>query len=71
MEQPISTESNKKTPPFLGGAMIIASTTIGAGMFALPIESAGMWTVWTITALVFTWLCMLCSGLLLLETNLH
>lgn len=71
MEQQISTENNKKTGPFLGGAMIIASTTIGAGMFALPIESAGMWTVWTVAALVLTGFCMLCSGLLLLETNLH
>ena len=71
MEQQISTENKKQTHSFLGGAMIIASTTIGAGMFALPIESAGMWTVWTTIALVFTWFCMLCSGLLLLETNLH
>ena len=27
----------------LGGAMIIAGTTVGAGMFSLPVVGAGMW----------------------------
>ncbi|MBV7316925.1 tryptophan permease [Shewanella sp. NIFS-20-20] len=55
----------------LGGAMIIAGTTVGAGMFSLPVVSAGMWFSYGIVMLIAIWLIMLLSGLLLLETNLH
>jgi len=55
----------------LGGAMIIAGTTVGAGMFSLPVVGAGMWFGYSILMLVGIWFCMLVSGLMLLETNLH
>lgn len=55
----------------LGGAMIIAGTTVGAGMFSLPVVGAGMWFGYSILMLLGIWFCMLMSGLLLLETNLH
>ncbi|MCE9686092.1 tryptophan permease [Shewanella sp. AS16] len=55
----------------LGGAMIIAGTTVGAGMFSLPVVGAGMWFGYSILMLLGVWFCMLMSGLLLLETNLH
>lgn len=55
----------------LGGAMIIAGTTVGAGMFSLPVVGAGMWFGYAMIMLVGIWFCMLMSGLLLLETNLH
>ncbi|QDF65714.1 tryptophan permease [Shewanella sp. SNU WT4] len=55
----------------LGGAMIIAGTTVGAGMFSLPVVSAGMWFSYSVVMLIAIWLIMLLSGLLLLETNLH
>lgn len=61
----------KASPSFIGGAMIIAGTAVGAGMFSVPTVSAGMWSVWAIFALVFTWFCMLHSGLMILETNLN
>jgi hypothetical protein len=32
-------------PSVLSGAMILAGTAVGAGMFAMPIEAAGMWSV--------------------------
>ncbi|QYJ71285.1 tryptophan permease [Shewanella sp. FJAT-51649] len=55
----------------LGGAMIIAGTTVGAGMFSLPVVGAGMWFGYSVLMLLGIWFCMLMSGLLLLETNLH
>lgn len=55
----------------LGGAMIIAGTTVGAGMFSLPVVGAGMWFSYAMLMLLGIWFCMLMSGLLLLETNLH
>lgn len=55
----------------LGGAMIIAGTTVGAGMFSLPVVSAGMWFGYSLMVLIGIWFIMLMSGLLLLETNLH
>ncbi|WP_372870083.1 tryptophan permease [Shewanella sp.] len=60
-----------KAPSLLGGAMIIAGTTVGAGMFSLPVVGAGMWFGWSLVLMVVIWLCMLTSGLLLLETNLR
>ena len=55
----------------LGGAMIIAGTTVGAGMFSLPVVGAGMWFGYSMVMLLGIWFCMLVSGLMLLETNLH
>lgn len=55
----------------LGGAMIIAGTTVGAGMFSLPVVGSGMWFGYSIAMLLGVWFCMLMSGLLLLEANLH
>ncbi len=51
--------------------MIIAGTTIGAGMFSLPIFSSGMWFFYSVLVLFGTWLCMCHSGLLILEANLN
>lgn len=55
----------------LGGAMIIAGTAVGAGMFSLPVVGAGMWFSYSLVMMLGVWFCMLVSGLLLLETNLH
>ena len=60
-----------KAPGIFGGAMIIAGTTVGAGMFSLPVVSAGMWFYWGIAILLFAWFAMYSSGLMILETNLH
>ncbi|MEM8496625.1 MAG: aromatic amino acid transporter [Pseudomonadota bacterium] len=55
----------------VGGIAIIAGTAVGAGMFSLPIASAGMGFQWAVACLLLTWFCMLHSGLLILETNLN
>ncbi|MDG6882337.1 Tryptophan permease [Phocoenobacter uteri] len=57
----------KNTPSILGGACIIASVCVGAGMLAIPIKGAGAWTIYSSLALVFTMLMMTLSGWLLLE----
>lgn len=55
----------------LPGIAIVAGTAIGAGMFSLPIVSSGMWFGWSLVLLVFTWFCMVHSGLMILEANLN
>ncbi|POY46031.1 tryptophan permease [Avibacterium paragallinarum] len=61
----------KKNPSLFGGAMIIAGGTIGAGMLANPISTAGIWFIGSMLILCYTWFCMTTSGLMLLEANLH
>ena len=63
--------SLRKTPSIFGGVMIIGGTIIGAGMFSLPVVMSGAWFFWSMVALVFTWFCMLHSGLMILEANLN
>ena len=46
-------------------------TSVGAGMFSLPIVSSGMWFNWSLLLLIFTWFCMFHSSLMILETNLN
>ncbi len=60
-----------RRPSIVGGIAIIAGTAIGAGMFSLPVVSAGMGFFWSLLCLLLTWFCMLHAGLLILETNLN
>lgn len=61
----------EKTPSVLGGAMIVAGTLVGAGMFSLPVASSGMWLMWSTFILLFSWFFMYHSSLMILETNLN
>lgn len=56
--------------PFLGSALLLAGTTIGAGMLALPLASSnlGFWPMLLIMA--FMWALMTYSALVMLEVNL-
>lgn len=58
-------------PSIWGGVMLIGGTIIGAGMFSLPVVMSGAWFFWSLLALIFTWFCMLHSGLMILEANLN
>nr|WP_282451021.1 aromatic amino acid transporter [Marinobacter bryozoorum] len=51
----------------VGGASIIASVCVGAGMLGLPSSGAGAWTLWSALALVLTMSVMTLSGWMLLE----
>ena len=62
---------SQRRPPLVPGVAIIAGTAVGAGMFSLPIVSAGMWFSWSLLLLVFTWFCMFHSSLMILEANLN
>ncbi|QPB42510.1 aromatic amino acid transporter [Rodentibacter haemolyticus] len=56
-----------KKPSILGGACIIASVCVGAGMLGLPTSGAGSWTIWSSLTIIFTMSIMTLSGWLLLE----
>ncbi|PLR52353.1 tryptophan permease [Chimaeribacter arupi] len=58
-------------PSAFGGAMIIAGTAVGAGMFSIPVVTSGVWFSGSVLLLAYTWLCMLLSGLLILEVALN
>jgi tyrosine-specific transport protein len=51
----------------LGGSFLIAGTTIGVGMLALPIATGEAGFFPSISIYFLCWLFMLCTGLLLLE----
>uniref|UniRef100_UPI002351E4BB aromatic amino acid transport family protein n=1 Tax=Klebsiella pneumoniae TaxID=573 RepID=UPI002351E4BB len=54
-------------PSLFGGVVINGGTLIGAGMFAPPVVSSGARLFRLLAALVFTWFCVLHSGLLILD----
>jgi len=54
----------------LGGALLIAGTTIGVGMLALPVATGPSGFVPSVSIYLLCWLFMLCTGLLLLEVCL-
>lgn len=58
-------------PSLLGGACIIASVCVGAGMLGLPSAGAGAWTMWSMLAITVTMLVMTVSGWMLLEAFKH
>jgi len=58
---------NKK----IGSMLIIAGTTIGAGMLALPIASSGLGFTTAMVILILTWCLMTYTALLTLELHQH
>ena len=49
--------------------LIVAGTTIGAGMLALPIASAGIGFSASLILILFTWFLMTYTALLMLELH--
>ena len=64
------TVMNNQSPPVFHGVVLVTSATIGAGIFSLPIVSAGMWFPWTVACLFAVWLLSYLGALLLLEATL-
>ena len=67
----IKNSEQRGSPSLIIGISIVAGTSVGAGMFSLPIVSSGMWFSWSVVLLVFTWFCMFHSSLMILEANLN
>ncbi|WP_434036419.1 aromatic amino acid transporter [Formosa sp. 4Alg 33] len=59
-----------KNQSALTGIMITAGTTIGAGIFSLPVVSSGMWFVLSLVCLLLLWFLNYLSALYILEANL-
>ena len=55
----------------IGSIFILAGTTIGAGMLALPLTSAGLGFATSVTVMVVIWALMAYTGLLMLELHQH
>nr|BET44580.1 MAG: tryptophan permease [Candidatus Aschnera chinzeii] len=51
--------------------MMIAGTTIGYGIVAMPIITSGVWFFNSVIFLIYTWFCMLISGLMITESYLN
>ncbi len=54
----------------LTATMITAGTSIGAGMFSIPLVGSGMWFEWMIVALLFLWFLNYLTSLYLMEVTL-
>lgn len=63
--------SKKPSGSILGGTLLVAGTSIGAGMLALPVVTAAGGLVPALLIYLLCWLFMSCTGLLLLEICLH
>ncbi|EFN01047.1 Tyrosine-specific transport protein 1, partial [Actinobacillus pleuropneumoniae serovar 12 str. 1096] len=50
-----------------GSTLIVAGTTIGAGMLAMPLTSAGIGFGWTVALLIALWLLLSFGALLFVE----
>ncbi|NHX33686.1 tryptophan permease, partial [Escherichia coli] len=46
--------TQQKNPSILGGAMIIAGTAVGAGMFSIPMVTSGVWFTGSVILLIYT-----------------
>lgn len=55
----------------LGAACLVAGTTIGAGMLALPLTVSALGLIWGIAVMVVIWFVMYLAGLYGLELNLR
>lgn len=54
----------------VGGTLLIAGTTIGVGMLALPVATGGGGFIPSMATYFICWVFMLCTGLLLVEASL-
>lgn len=56
--------------PIVGSILLIAGTSIGAGMLALPVTMAPLGLATSVVLLVLVWAVMCYTGLLVIEANL-
>lgn len=58
-----------KIDNYIGGILLVAGTTIGAGMLALPVTTAFMGFVPSVFVFLICWLVMLATALFFLDAN--
>lgn len=63
--------SEQRSGSLLGGTLLVAGTSIGAGMLALPVVTAAAGFFPALLIYLLCWLFMTCTGLLLLEICLR
>lgn len=56
--------------PLIHGVVLVAGGAIGAGMFALPLVSAGAWYFWSLFGMFVVWWLTYLAAKLLIEVNL-
>ncbi len=56
--------------PIWHGVVLVAGGAVGAGMFALPMVSAGAWSAWALMGLVCVWWVTYLAAKLLLDSNI-
>ncbi len=62
---------NQSLPkPLWQGVVLVAGGAVGAGMFALPMASAGAWTLWSFVGMTLIWWLTYLAAKVLLDTNL-
>lgn len=60
----------KTSKPVWHGVVLVAGGAVGAGMFALPMVSAGAWTLWSFVGLTVVWWFTYLAAKSLVNTNL-
>ena len=63
------THTNSSYKPLFHGVILVAGGAVGAGMFALPLVSAGPWFVWSLATMVVVWWFTFLAAKLLAEVN--
>jgi tryptophan-specific transport protein len=56
--------------PLWHGIFLVAGGALGAGMFALPMVSAGAWFLWSIVGFIWVWFMTYIAASLLVKVNL-
>lgn len=61
---------NAGIKPLFHGVILVAGGAIGAGMFALPLVSAGAWFLWSLSGMIIVWWFTYLAARLLADVNL-
>ena len=59
-----------KPKPLWHGTLLVTGGAVGAGMFALPMVSAGPWMLWSTTGFILVWLMTYLAASLFAKVNL-
>ena len=54
-------------PAIFFGAVLVTGSSVGGGMFSMPIVAAGMWFPWSLVCLCAIWMLSYAGGLIVLE----